>query len=778
MEGTRTISVFVGSSRELAHDQRVLSDFFAEVNRITLEQGVFFSFIAWQWDGRNDPLRDYAQMIRGSSLCLFLYFTTAGDLMERQFDEAMRLFRAQGTPQIITWFKVLPDGVDASDELVCFKEHLDTQLHHFYNVYDTVDTVKLGLLLQIARNWGAEEGILDDMGQRIAVRNDVACLFGTPLVNLKGVPAYRDWYSLQSTQEELATISIPYERARARVLEDASDVDAQEQLRILGKRKQELERTIAESQQRFLDVMGHMTQVQAGIDSLTERQKQAYRLVGLGKLNEAIEMLDERAIDADCDRVVQALRLADAQRENLLHALRATVEEKLQLADLLYSKPQTVEIARRIEKLMTEAAQCERDYRLGYRAQLALGRYEMRHHRFAPARRGLQGALDWLEAADRDEELERAYISAQGSFCDLLLFMADTKGAETANRKLGEYLAERHASWGYLRACCANGYADALRAAGKFDEAERTAQNSLRLWEELPASTRQNTGGQQAKILSSLAATYRRQGERYKSAWYSQRAITVLRSLVSSERVSHVDQRGLALELCYLSQDQLSLGDVDQALVLIYEASEMLARLCKDDLRRYLPDYAYVVHNVGLAQWEKGLHDYAVKSLEFALSLRRSLYQEEPKAFAQELSTTLYSLGWVYEKDDDIVRAERMFVECEQLRYRLFESDPRAYAEFDYEIEVALAYVHRRQEAWGPAAECSRRAIAAGAYLGSPSSRLASQWWWLAVCEGRLGNREEQIQCYKVALEQFEALGDNENLEKCRENLRMLQGEE
>lgn len=402
-EAPKTIPVFLGASTELELDQIAIADFIAELNKLTVDRGAYFKLVRWQWDGRNDPLRDYDHDLRESELALFLYFTTVDAAMEERFDAALDAFRRAGKPKIVTWFKQVSDDAQASAELDAFKIRLDAQLHHFYNTYSELDSVKLGVLLQLARD-AARTGEAGDM---VSVADDALCLWGEPVIDLAHVPAYRGWRTIRDARERLDSTDERYLELKTRYLEDPESDEIAPEFLPLASERTRLRGEIARCQKQFLDFMSAMaSDVADRAHELTPRQRTAYRLVEQGDFDAAIAVLDEREIAADRAEFERDLELvreaARAQERETLARLAGTVREQLQLDKLLRSQIASPELLERRSSLLHDAAACERRHGLGVEARRVLAVFLVRQRIYDEAAACAREILDVLSSTQGD----------------------------------------------------------------------------------------------------------------------------------------------------------------------------------------------------------------------------------------------------------------------------------------------------------------------------------------------------------------------------------------
>ena len=674
-----TISVFLGSSHELEPDQRILCDFVAELNRIMLDRGVFFRLVSWQWDGRNDPLKDYDAAVRGSSLALFLYFMTSDDAMEERFRQALEAFRANGAPQIVTWFKVVPQGGSISCELERFRNQLDTELHHFYNTYETLDTVKLGVLLQIARDVELDSAPDEMMGKvagsfatggtagGLSVRDDTMYLDGRALVNLADVPAYRGWRAIADARAALDAFEPQYQAAKARQLEAPDNDEAARAYGDAAARRAQLTQALEQAQRQFLSFMRTMTHDTATGARLTARQRQAYRLVEAGKIDEAIALLDEAEIRADRARAEQDLAVVDAERDRVLERLRATVAEQLQLADLLTAHIEDTATVERIETALAEAAACEAAHGLGFTAQAEFGSFLFWHNRYNEARPYLEAAErvcdEWEHAGVTfSDEQFTARINTLKALGTLLSDECAWDDALAVSEHAVEVARRAGALWRILLAWCLRTKAVVLSDMHRFEDALATLDEAEAVVSPLPHPERL-----EASLQLSRGVVLRQSWRPREALCAYKRAVDLIRVMLAA-RDSDDNRFNLAIALGNAGTACTSLNQHDAAQSYFREAAELLRDLAARDPGRYDGDFARSLAELGDNASTFRRYEESEAWYLQALAIRRRLFEQNPAAFGEDYAITLNNLGSLYWKVGRLADGERLLRECVTLR--------------------------------------------------------------------------------------------------------------
>ena len=727
------VTVFLGTSAELEDDRVLMGDFFGELNQLTADRGAYFRLVRWRWDGRNDPLRDYDALVRESALCVFLFLTSGGPEMERRFGMALEAFRSHGAPQIVTWFRSLPDGRALTAELEAFRTRLDQQLHHFYNTYETIDSVKLGLLLQVARSmdlrsgWQGEKdhgqvpswslgtmlpgmpaaGTLplgaatsqpagsDVMG--LQIKGDEVCLWGTPVMSLAAVPAYAGWQRLHAQRAELDALEPTYQRLRARTLEDPGDQAARDALLGISLRREELGKSIDLAQRRFLEFMADMSRrTVQGAGELTERQRQAYRLVNRGMVEEAIAILDAEEIRRDRDRAERDLMALEASREAALARLRSHVSEQVQLAELLESQPGEKN-AERAAALLRDAADCERAHALGYRAQMRLAGLLVDEMRLTEARTCLLGALSQIEPMTHgcSDEVASDFGSIVGQLLEVCLSLGDAETARRAGESRVSFLREERPDWDLALAAALRGLGRALTRLGEYAPARRSLTEALEILPEKTSTYHTSVLREKATVLESLAELIVREGDFEGGEHAQARALKLRLTAARRKDADDEDQVRLAWSMTACGSILfLRDGGSPRRALKAYEANVGRCRaLAKGRDPDRLSLLAYTLLQMSQVMVIADQSDAALEAANESLDIYQGLYEIEPRAFACNYVNAICAVSALLATNDRFDEAESLLLRGSCLVAPFAEERPETYGLFRLLCDYALLEV-------------------------------------------------------------------------------------
>ena len=164
----KKVKIFLASSIEDLKDDRLfIGDFFRQLNEIYIDSGLHFSLIKCEdYDNSiatGGKQSQYDNEIRDSELCFFLFYRKAGEYTKHEFEVALEAFENAGKPKIITYLKVVQTENEIYEDVASFMNMLSTELNHYYNKYSHIDTLKLGMLMQIKlmkKHWKMQNGFM------------------------------------------------------------------------------------------------------------------------------------------------------------------------------------------------------------------------------------------------------------------------------------------------------------------------------------------------------------------------------------------------------------------------------------------------------------------------------------------------------------------------------------------------------------------------------------------------------------------------------------------
>jgi len=282
--------LFFASSVQMHITERAeLSEFFISLNNSFVGKGLYFAPV-FHTQGGDDltaggSLVDALSEIAGSSLAFFLFNPEYGGERGEALQEMLKIARDEyiktGRPAIVVYTRTQGTQGDRTVPL-CSNVPLC-----YTNTYSHIDTLKLGILMQIKQ--------LGFDGFDIRLKDGKAWQGGEALLALDNVDSIARYENLQQLKEKRFEIESRFFAARARYLENPDSEDAYEEFFEMSKQRGDAMQQIRDMETQLYNVMEGLYE-HTSTGKLSKRQVESYRLIERGLLNEARDMLDFYAI--------------------------------------------------------------------------------------------------------------------------------------------------------------------------------------------------------------------------------------------------------------------------------------------------------------------------------------------------------------------------------------------------------------------------------------------------------------------------------------------------
>ena len=176
----KNIKIFlVPSSDAVMGDMTEVRNFFRQLNEMYFDSGINFSILNAN-EMTEDELKEH---VADSDLSFFLFFEDVSAVMRSCFDIFFESFKNTDKPKIVTYFKYTESPNDMTEAVREFSQMLGNELKHYYNNYNSIDTLKLGILMQIK--------VMRLDASQITISDDgMICLNGQPVADTSKIPMF------------------------------------------------------------------------------------------------------------------------------------------------------------------------------------------------------------------------------------------------------------------------------------------------------------------------------------------------------------------------------------------------------------------------------------------------------------------------------------------------------------------------------------------------------------------------------------------------------------
>ena len=618
----KKVKIFLASSIEdLKYDRLEVGDFFQQLNEIYLDSGIHFSLVKCEdYDNAivtGGKQKEYDREIVESELVFFLFFRKVGDYTKHEFEVAIEAFRKNTKPKIVTYFKYVNSIDEANTEVKSFMQLLDGELKHYYNTYGNIDTLKLGILMQIK--------IMSLDKSELKIQDGAMILNGRSLVNTKNVPILSGNKTLTELTNKKCELQALLAECRATYLADPS-IENEERFFNASAELNKVSNRLTEIEKQTMEFMSTIVQITSDGKVITCRQREAIKYFNAGDYDAAQDVLSDAERENELERAEN--RAATAKNE-----IQGYVNE-----DVLW--------------IETEKAR-------GVTAKSAveiISKYEK--------------IVELVEKHDLDKVVLFYYAFFLYMQKDYAAAIKIAEKLEWYNSAPGVSVAEEHRAKLYYLLGLLYDYTQRYSESEEFygkaiDEYTRLAERDPESYELDLAVSYNDLGKMYLKI------------QRYEEAEdLLEKAIEYMRL---SELNPDLYDSCLATTCNNLGRMYHITQHYEEAEELLIEVVEMYKCLAEDNSTLYEPRLSVSYNNLGMLYQDTQRFEEANEAYCKALEIRKRLADRNPDAYEPDLASSYHNLGVLYIKTRRYVEAEEFCTKAVDMYERLTKRSPDTY---------------------------------------------------------------------------------------------------
>ena len=198
------------------------------------------------------------------------------------FHKVYDRFRQTGAPAIYTYFH-RKDSDPLTDSVKAFMTELDEEIGHFFSLYEDLDSVKLGILMELARDPGMEKAF--------AIRGGAACLNGKKVLSLENLPFYQGNESLQALLKEQKDLADRFEKAAVALAHDPDNRELLAEKSEISRRQKEVFDDLEKQEENLCELLLEIARMTGSARTLTSSEKLAIRELEKGAYDNAQQIL-------------------------------------------------------------------------------------------------------------------------------------------------------------------------------------------------------------------------------------------------------------------------------------------------------------------------------------------------------------------------------------------------------------------------------------------------------------------------------------------------------
>ena len=611
----KNIKIFlVPSSDAVVCDMTGVRDFFRQLNEMYFDSGINFSILNANEMTKNE-LKEH---VADSDLSFFLFFEDVSDYMRSCFDIFFESFKKTDKPKIVTYFKYTESPNDMTDAVREFSQMLGNELRHYYNNYNSIDTLKLGILMQI-------KVMRLDASQITISDNGMICLNGQPVADTSKIPMFEFNERLNELKSRYDELTKEWGRLRTLRMDDPNNEELYFEFSRVATERDDTKKALREFEDLLLKTSEELA---AKKGEMSPRQAEAYRLLEMGDVDGACEILP-------LDELFDDIRRNELLADNAIDRLETNVDELATRITALNMKGLNNDTVAEIRRIYEEIYDTFCDTRnIGWSKLYDYASF-------------LRDQNDYTNAIEVAENL-RWYYSAPG-------------------RKVDEYdLGRLYNLLGVL-----------YDLQNRFEEAEEYYLAAIEIMKRL---VEKNADAYESGLAMSCYNTglfYHKHGQSEKAEKYYLAAIEIRKRLVEK----NADAYEPALAASYNNAGALyhKQNQPEKAEKYILAAIEIEERLVEKNADAYEPDLAGSYYNAGIFYSDHGQPEKAEKYYLAAIEIRERLAKKNADAYEPDLAGSYNNAGVFYKKQGQSEKAEKYYLDAIEIRERLAKKNADAY---------------------------------------------------------------------------------------------------
>ena len=611
----KNIKIFlVPSSDAVECDMTGVRDFFRQLNEMYFDSGINFSIL----NANEMTENELKEHVADSDLSFFLFFEDVSDYMRSCFDIFFESFKKTDKPKIVTYFKYTESPNDMTDAVREFSQMLGNELKHYYNNYNSIDTLKLGILMQIK--------VMRLDASQITISDDgMICLNGQPVADTSKIPMFEFNDRLNELKSRYDELTKEWGRLRTLRMDDPNNEELYFEFSRVATERDDTKKALREFEDLLLKTSEELA-AQKG--EMSPRQAEACRLLEMGDVDGACEILP---LDELFDDISRNERLDD----NAIDRLETNVDELATRITALNMKGLNKDIVAEIRRI-----------------------YEKIYGLCDTRNIGWSKLYDYASFLEDQNDYTKAIKVAE----KLNWYYSDP------DNKVDEYdLGRLYNLLGLL-----------YKAQNKPKKAEKYCLDAIEIRERLVEKNADAYEPDLAGSYNNVGAFYSDHGQHEKAEKYFLAAIEIRERLVKKNADAYEPDLATSYNNAGVFYDDQNQSDKAEKYYLA--AIEIEKRLVEKNADAYEPDLADSYNNVGAFYAVHGQPQKAEKYYLAAIEIRERLVEKNADAYEQDLATSYNNAGIFYDNQGKRDKAEKYYLAAIEIRERLAEKNADAYA--------------------------------------------------------------------------------------------------
>ena len=610
----KNIKIFlVPSSEAVECDMTEVRNFFRQLNEMYFDSGINFSILNAN-EMTKDELKEH---VADSDLSFFLFFEDVSAGMRSCFDIFFKSFKNTDKPKIVTYFKYTESPNDMTEAVREFSQMLGNELRHYYNNYNSIDTLKLGILMQIK--------VMRLDASQITISDDgMICLNGRPVADTSKIPMFEFNDRLNELKNRYDELTKEWGRLRTLRMDDPNNEELYFEFSRVATERDDTKKALREFEDLLLKTSEELA---AKKGEMSPRQAEAYRLLEMGDVDGACEILP---LDELFDDISHNERLAD----NAIDRLETNVDELATRITALNMKGLNNDTVAEIRRIYEKIYDLCRNKHVGWSKLYNYASF-------------LEDQNDYTKAIEVVEKLNWYYSDP--------------------DNKEDEYdLGSLYNLLGLL-----------YKAQNRSEEAEKYHLAAIEIYECLVKENTDVYEPDLAMSYNNAGGFYYGQNQPDKAEKYSLAAMEIYKRLVKENAAAYEPDLAMSYNNVGVFYDDQNQPDKAEKYYLA--AIEIRERLVKENAEAYEPYLATSYNNAGNFYSDHGQSEKAEKYYLAAIEIRERLVEKNAEAYEPDLATSYNNAGVFYDDQNQSDKAEKYYLFAIGIYERLVENNADAY---------------------------------------------------------------------------------------------------
>ena len=657
----KNIKIFlVPSSDAVVYDMTGVRDFFRQLNEMYFDSGINFSIL----NANEMTENELKEHVADSDLSFFLFFEDVSDDMRSCFDIFFESFKKTDKPKIVTYFKYTESPNDMTDAVREFSQMLGNELKHYYNNYNSIDTLKLGILMQI-------KVMRLDASQITISDNGMICLNGQPVADTSKIPMFEFNDRLNELKSRYDELTKEWGRLRTLRMDDPNNEELYFEFSRVATERDDTKKALREFEDLLLKTSEELA---AKKGEMSPRQAEAYRLLEMGDVDGACEILP-------LDELLEDIRRNRRFAKNATAPLETNVDELATRITALNMKGLNNDTVAEIRRIYEEIYDTFCDTRnIGWSKLYNYASFLEDQNDYTKAIKVAE-KLTWYYS-DPDNKADEYDL---GSLYNLLgmLYQAQNKPKKAekyclAAIEIRERLVEKNAdAYEPALAGSYNNAGNLYKKQGQSQKAEKYLLAAMEIYERLVKENADAYEPDLAGSYNNAGNFYKDQGQPEKAEKYYLTAIEIRERLVKKNAKAYEPDLAGSYNnagIFYAKQNQ-----PEKAEKYYSDAIEIYERLVKKNVDAHEPALATSYYNAVSFYYEQGRLEKSEKYILAAMEIYERLAKKNADAYEPALAGSYSAAGVFYHKQGQSGKAEKYYLAAIEIYERLVEKNADAY---------------------------------------------------------------------------------------------------